>query len=71
MPAGAPPGSERRPRAATHLQADAARQQGLTGVAERFSDKSQRIHEDVERIHDLIVNGRALEPVSEEDNVTS
>jgi hypothetical protein len=32
---------------------------------------SLRVHEDVERIHDVIVNGRALEPVSEEDNVTS
>jgi hypothetical protein len=47
-----------------HRLAERAFDRGLTAAGDRFKEKSRRVHEDVEIIHDLIVNGRALEPVA-------
>jgi two-component system chemotaxis response regulator CheB len=51
--------------AVMHRMAKYARERGMQTAAERFDEKSRRVHDDVERVHDLIVNGRALEPVAE------
>jgi two-component system chemotaxis response regulator CheB len=54
--------------ALTHKMAEYARRRGFEGLARRFDEKSAHVHEDVSRVHDLIVNGRALEPVAAEQD---
>lgn len=44
-----------------------ARRRGLAVVADRFEERARHVHADVERIHDLVVNGGALDPVAAED----
>jgi two-component system chemotaxis response regulator CheB len=41
-----------------------ARGRGWTRIADRFDERARRVHQDVETIHDLVVDGRALEPVA-------
>jgi two-component system chemotaxis response regulator CheB len=47
--------------------AERARERGLTVIAERFDERTRRVHQEVETIHDLVVNGRALETVTADD----
>jgi hypothetical protein len=45
--------------------AEHARLRGYRSVAATFDERSERIESDVRMLHDLIMNGRALEPVPE------
>ena len=49
-----------------HRMAEQARTRGMSAAADRFEERSHRVHQDVDRIHDLIVNGRALDLVPSE-----
>jgi two-component system chemotaxis response regulator CheB len=49
-------------RAAEH-----ARERGYLSVASSFDERSERIESDVRMLHDLITNGRALEPMPESE----
>jgi len=47
--------------------ADYARRRGHNGVARLFLDKSEQVEADVKAIHDVITNGRTLEPIGQND----